>query len=49
MNNFENSKMIREYLGDEFVTTYKDVKKLECQANASKLTEWEIRYMLANI
>lgn len=49
ISNFENSKMIREYLGIEFVTTYIDVKKLECQANANKLTEWEIRYMLANI
>ncbi|MBT6034952.1 MAG: glutamine synthetase [Kordiimonadaceae bacterium] len=49
LNNFDNSKMIREYMGDEFVTTYKDVKKMECLANASKLTEWEIRFMLANI
>ena len=49
LNNFDNSKMIRKYLGDEFVTTFRDVKKMECQANASKLTQWEIRYMLANI
>tara|TARA_R110002096_G_scaffold435548_1_gene661471 strand:- start:138287 stop:139651 length:1365 start_codon:yes stop_codon:yes gene_type:complete len=49
LNNFENSKMNREYLGDEFVTTFRDVKKLECRGNASRLTEWEIRYMLANI
>ena len=49
LNDFDKSKMIREYLGDEFVTTYVGVKEMECQANASKLTEWEIRYLLANV
>ncbi|MCC3862104.1 glutamine synthetase family protein [Pseudemcibacter aquimaris] len=49
LNDFDKSKMIRKYLGDEFVTTFKGVKQLECQANESKLTEWEIRYLLANV
>ncbi|MDG1995693.1 MAG: glutamine synthetase family protein [Emcibacteraceae bacterium] len=49
LNDFNKSKMIREYLGDEFVTTFVGVKELECQANASKLTEWEIRYLIANV
>lgn len=49
LSNFDNSKMIRKYFSDDFVTTYRDVKKMECQANANKLTQWEIRYMLANI
>jgi glutamine synthetase len=49
MNDFENSKMIRKYFGDEFVITYRDVKKMECQENASRISEWEIRYMLSSL
>lgn len=49
LNDFDKSKMIRKYFGDEFVTTFTGVKRLECQANASKLTEWELRYLLANV
>lgn len=49
LNNFSNSKVIREYLSDEFVTTYADVKRKEYSENSSVLSPWDIRYLLTNV
>ncbi|MBL4604072.1 MAG: glutamine synthetase [Emcibacteraceae bacterium] len=49
LDNFTNSKKMREILSDEFVTTFADVKKKEYLANYSVLSSWEIRYLLTNV
>lgn len=49
LSNFSNSKVLKEYLSEEFVTTYKDVKLKEYEANSMRLSDWEIRYVLCNV
>lgn len=49
LSNFSNSKALKEYLSEEFVTTYKDVKLKEYEANSMRLSDWEIRYVLCNV
>ncbi len=49
LSNFSKSKVLKEYLSEEFVTTYKDVKLKEYEANSMRLSDWEIRYVLCNV
>lgn len=49
LSNFTSCDILKDYLGEEFITTYKDVKMKECAANFQALSEWEIRYVLCNV
>jgi glutamine synthetase len=49
LDNLEKSNVLREYLGEDFVTTYIDVKRQEYSANTNSLSPWEIRYLLLNV
>lgn len=49
LSEFHNSDILRQFLGDEFITTYVDVKKREYMANSNALSPWEIRYLLMNV
>jgi len=49
LKKFQESDALREVLGDEFITTYTDVKKEEYAENFSVLSSWEIRYLLMNV
>jgi len=45
----ENWAEIRELLGEEFITTYLDVKKAEMKARAQVLSPWDTEYLLTNV
>jgi len=45
----DQCKPLRELLGDGFVTTYVDVKKLEIRQRARVLSDWDKQYLRTNV
>jgi glutamine synthetase len=45
----EGCEPIKDLLGDEFFSTFLDVKKTEVKARSSVLSSWDTKYLLTNV
>ncbi len=49
IRNFQKSKMLRKYLGDDFVETFAEIKETENEDRSSMLNPWDKRFLLTNV
>ncbi|MEE8371575.1 MAG: glutamine synthetase family protein [Sphingomonadales bacterium] len=45
----EGCQTLRDFLGEEFVTTFLDVKRAEIKARSNVLSPWDTKYLLTNV
>jgi glutamine synthetase len=45
----EHCEILRDLLGEEFVTTFLDVKRAEIKARSNVLSPWDTKYLLTNV
>ena len=45
----EDCDTFRDLLGDEFISTYLDVKRAEVKTRSNVLSSWDIKYLLTNV
>ncbi len=45
----ENCDPLRDLLGDEFISTYLDVKRAEVKTRSNVLSSWDTKYLLTNV